>query len=137
MSVKVRVPVTPPGAAGVKVTPTVQLAPAAIPAPQVLLATANGWLAVMLVKLSVVFRRLVRVTVLAGLVVPTATIPKLSRVVERTTGALPYPLRRTLWVPALPVIVTDPEAEPTEVGVKDTWIVQDVPGARLPLQLFV
>ncbi len=91
----------------------------------------------MLVKLSGVFRRLVRVTVLAGLVVPTATIPKLSRVVERTTGALPYPLRRTLWVPALPVIVTDPEAEPTEVGVKDTWIVQDVPGARLPLQLFV
>jgi hypothetical protein len=40
---------------GENVTPTVQLAPAATLAPQVSLATANGPLAPMLVKLSATF----------------------------------------------------------------------------------
>jgi hypothetical protein len=44
-SVNVRVPVTCPAAVGEKVTPTVQLAPAAMFAPQVLLARANPVLA--------------------------------------------------------------------------------------------
>ena len=45
-SVNVSVPVTAPVAVGEKVTPTVQLAPAPMLAPQVLLATANPVLAV-------------------------------------------------------------------------------------------
>ena len=44
-SVNVRVPITGPVAVGEKVTPTVQLAPAAMLAAQVLLATANPALA--------------------------------------------------------------------------------------------
>ena len=45
-SVNVRVPVTAPVALGEKVTPTVQVAPAPMLAPQVLLATVNPVLAV-------------------------------------------------------------------------------------------
>jgi hypothetical protein len=41
-SINVRAPVAEPVATGVKVTPTVQVAPAATPDPQVLLATAKG-----------------------------------------------------------------------------------------------
>ena len=52
LSVNVNVPVAEPTAVGEKVTPTVQLAPAATLVPQVLLATANGELAAMLVMLS-------------------------------------------------------------------------------------
>jgi hypothetical protein len=35
------------------------------------------------------------------------------------------------------MIVTAPEAEPTTAGTNDTWMVHDVPGAMLPLQLFI
>ena len=47
---KVSEPVAVPAATGVKVTPTVQLAPAAMLDPQVLLATAKFALVAMLVK---------------------------------------------------------------------------------------
>jgi hypothetical protein len=74
---------------------------------------------------------------LAELVLPTATIPKLKLVDERPTGAIPYPETPMVWVPALSVIVTVPETEPTTVGVNETWMVHDAPGAMPPLQLFV
>ena len=137
VSVNVRTPAAEPRAVGVNVTPTVQLAPAATLAPHVLLATANGPLAVILVKLSATFRRFVTVTVLAELVLPTANVPKLNLVDERLTGALPLPIRLTVWVPALSVIVAVPEAEPTTVGANVTWMVHDAAGAMLPVQLFV
>ena len=54
LSVNVNVPEAEPTAVGEKVTPTAQLAPAATPAPQVLLATANGALAAMPMLLSVI-----------------------------------------------------------------------------------
>jgi hypothetical protein len=68
---------------------------------------------------------------------PTANVPKLSLVDDRLTGALPLPVRPTVWVPASSVIVTLPEAEPTAVGANDTWMPHDAVGAMLPLQLFV
>ena len=54
-SVKVSVPVIDPVVVGENVTPTVQLAPAATLAPHVLLATANGPLAVILEKFNATF----------------------------------------------------------------------------------
>src|SRR6267143_3313428 len=74
---------------------------------------------------------------MAGLVSPTANVPKLSLVDDRLTGAPPLPVRPTVWVPALSVTVTLPEAEPTTVGANVTWMVHDAKGAMLPLQLFV
>ena len=52
LSLNVNVPVAEPTAVGEKVTPTVQFFPAATLVPHVLLATANGPLAAMLVMLN-------------------------------------------------------------------------------------
>jgi hypothetical protein len=120
LSVNVRTPVAGPSAAGVNVTPAEQLAPAAIPVPQVLLVTAKPALAVMPLKLRAVLKRFVTVTVRAEVVSPAATDPKFRLVDERLTGALPLPARFTFWVPALSDIVMVPEAEPTTVGVNVT-----------------
>jgi hypothetical protein len=70
LSLNLNVPVAEPTAVGEKVTPTMQLAPAATLVPQVLLATANWALAVMLMMLRVVACLLVSATVLAALVIP-------------------------------------------------------------------
>jgi hypothetical protein len=137
LSVNVSVPVTAPIAVGEKVTPTTQLAPAAILVPQVLLATAKPALVTMLEKLRATFTRLVSVTVLTALVPPTATVPKFKLLEERVTGALPVPVRVTICVPALPAIVRLPEAAPTAMGEKVTETVQEDPGAMLPLQVLV
>jgi hypothetical protein len=139
LSAKVSVPVTAPSVAGAKVTPTVQVAPAAMPVPQVLLAMANGppLTTEMPVNVSTVLRRFVSVTVFAALVLPSASDPKLKLVAEKVTGALPFPDRLTVCVPALSVIVRTPAAEPTTVGEKTTAMVHDAAGAMLPLQLFV
>jgi hypothetical protein len=53
LSLNVNVPVAEPRVVGEKVAPTVQFFPARTLVPQVLLATANGPLAAMLVMLSV------------------------------------------------------------------------------------
>jgi hypothetical protein len=139
LSAKVSVPVTAPSAAGVMVTPTTQVAPAARLAPHVLLAIVNGPPdgTEMPVKVSAVLRRLVTVTVFAALVLPIASVPKLRLVGENVTGALPFPVTLTVCVPALSVMVRTPEAEPTTVGEKTTAIVHVDAGAMLPLQLFV
>jgi len=134
----VNVPVAEPTAVGEKVTPTVQLAPAAT-VPQVLLATANGPLTPLtatLLTVSMVFRRFVSVMVRVEFVVLT-TLPKLKLVGENVTGALPLPESVTVCVPALSVIVTLPEAAPTTVGANDTWMVHDALGVIGPLQLLV
>ena len=119
-SVKLSVPVIEPVVVGENVTPTVQLAPAARLAPHVLLATPNPALTAIPAKFNATLCRFVKVTVLAVLVSPTANVPKLSLVDDRLTGALPLPVRPTVWVPALSVIVTLPEAEPTAVGANVT-----------------
>jgi len=126
--------------AGEKVTPTVQVFPANKPVLQVLLVTANvplPPLTATLLTVSVVFRLLVSVIVRAELVVWTTTLPKLKLVGETVTGALPVPESVTVWVPALSVIVTLPEAAPTTVGVNDTWMVHDAAGTIALLQLLI
>ncbi len=93
---KVSAPVTVPTSVGKNVTPTVQLAPAATLPPHVLLATAKGPLVATPVKLSATFRRFVKVTVRTPLVLPTVKVPKLTRVDDKPTGALPVPLSPTI-----------------------------------------
>jgi hypothetical protein len=78
---------------GEKVTPTVQLAPAPMLAAQLLLATANPVLALTAEIVRALFRRFVKVTVRAELVVPTLTVEKLMELAEKVTGALPVPVR--------------------------------------------
>ena len=96
LSLNVNVPAAEPTAVGEKVTPTVQLAPAATLVPQVLLATANGALAAMPTLLSVIACLLVNVTVLAALVLPATVVLKLRLVTESVTGGLPVPDRLTV-----------------------------------------
>ena len=93
---KVNVPVDEATVVGEKVTPTVQLAPAAMLVPQVLLATGNGALVAMPMLLSTVVCLFVNVTVLAALVLPATVVLKLRLVTERVTGALPVPARLTV-----------------------------------------
>jgi hypothetical protein len=137
LSVKLSMPVAAPIAGGEKVTPTVQVPPAARLAPQVLLAMANGPVAAMPVNVSAVLSRLVTVTVFAALVLPAASDPKLRLEEESVTGALPLPVTATVWEPALSVIVRTPEAEPATVGENTTAIVQDDVGVKAALQVFV
>jgi hypothetical protein len=129
LSVKVSVPVAAPSPVGVKATPTLQLPLAAMPAPQVLLAMANGPLATMLLKLSAVLIRLVTVTERAAPVLPTARFPKLKLLGEKVTGATPLPLSAAICFPALSVIVTLPVALPAVVGENVTEIEQEEPEA--------
>ncbi len=89
LSAKLTVPVVAPSAVGEKLTPTVQVAPAAMLAPHVLLAMANGPVALMLVNVSAVLSRLVTVTVFAALMLPTASEPKLKAEEESVTGEVP------------------------------------------------
>jgi hypothetical protein len=114
--VKVSVPVAAPLATGENETPTAHLAPAAMLVPQVLLATAKPVLVAMLEKVSDTFSWFVSATVLAGLVLPTFTMPKFTALVERVTCGIPIPISLTVCVPALSLIVRVPDAGPATVG---------------------
>ena len=86
LSVTDSVPVRFPICVGLKVTLTVQLAPAASELPQVWVCAKSPALVpviAMEVIVNLVVPTLVRVTVFAGLVVPTATEPKFKLVGER------------------------------------------------------
>ena len=50
---------------------------------------------------------------------------------------VPVPVRLTVWVPALPVTLRVPVAEPVAVGLNETRTVQAPPGAIAALQLLV
>ena len=136
-SLMVRVPAATPSVVGENSTPRPQLAPAAMLEPQVLVATTKGPLVEMLEKWRVTFCRLVTVTVLAVLLSPTASEPKLRLAEESDTGALPLPVRVTVCVPALFDIVTDPVTEPVAIGVNVTEMVQVLPEAMAPMQVLV
>jgi hypothetical protein len=133
-SVKVKVPEAEPVAVGENVTPTAQRAPAAKPAPQLLLATANGADAVMDVIDSATDCTLVSVTVLAELFAPTTTEPKFKLLEDTVTGAVPVPLRFTACglVPASSVNVSVPVAVPSACGPNVTLTVQFAPGPIAP-----
>ena len=96
LSVNESVPDAAPMDVGLNLTPTAQLAPAAIPVPQVELDIANGPVIPMLLKVRGVLSRLVNVTVLAELALPTITELKLKLLVESVTGDVPLPLRLTV-----------------------------------------
>jgi hypothetical protein len=76
-SVEVSVPVAAPVAVGVNVTPTLQLAPAAMLVPQALLAIPKGPLTPILENVSDTLKLLVSVTDRAELVEPIAVVLKL------------------------------------------------------------
>ena len=142
LSVKVSVPLAAPVAVGVNVTPTAQLAPAARLVPQVLLEIAKGPLIPTLEMVRAVLWRLVRVTVTAALVLPTATVPKFNELADRVTGELellPVPLRLTVCglFPALSVKVSVPVAAPVAVGVNVTPTLQLAPAATLVPQVLL
>ena len=122
----VKVPLPAPLATGEKVTPTVQLAPAAILGLQVSLDTAKPALTAILEKFNDTPSRLVTVTVFGALVLPTATVPKFKVLGETVTGAVPVPIRLMAWglVTALSVKLSVPEAGPMAVGEKVTPTLQ-------------
>ena len=124
-------------AVGEKVTPTEQEPLAARLAPQVPLATLKPAEAVMPEKFRATLSRLVRVTDLAALVLPTTTEPKPRELDEKVTGAEPVPVRATVCVPALSLMVIEPETVPTVIAVKLTEMVQVPAGAMLPVQVLV
>ncbi len=96
----------------------------------------------MLEMVSAALPLLVSVTLCAGLVVPTAWLPKLRLVDDRlTAGAelvlVPLPDRPTdCGLPlALSVIVTAAVSVPVAVGVKVTLMVQLAPAARVAVEI--
>ena len=122
-------PVAAPAAAGVNVAEMVQVAPAASVAGeigQVLVWAKPVPLEVMLVIVRVVLPVLASVTVFAGLVAPTSTSPKFSRVGVRLT-TVPVPVRETVCglFGALSVTVIAPVRSPGFVGSNVTLIVHD------------
>ena len=135
----VTTPVLVPVAVGVKVTLRVQLALVARLEPQVLVWEKSP-LTVMLVMLRVALPVLLRVTLWALLLPPTACAGKVKEVGERlTTGAVPVPVRLTDCVAglALSVMVTAPVLVPVAVGLKVTLRVQLALVARLAPQVLV
>ena len=71
---------------------------------------------------------------------PTACAGKVKEAGERlTTGAVPVPVRLTVWVVglALSVMVIEPLREPATVGAKMTLIVQEALAATLVPQVLV
>lgn len=137
LSVKVKVPEAEPVAIAENVTPSVQRAPAARFAPQLLLAIANGAAVVTDVIDSVTDCSLVSVTVLAELVALTTTEPKFKLLDDTATGALPFPLRFTVCglVLASSVNVNVPVAVPSACGPNVTPTVQFAPAPIAPVHV--
>jgi hypothetical protein len=138
-SVKVSAPVTAPAAVGANATPTLQLAPAAIPVPHVLLTILKGALASIFEKLSAVLPLFVTLTVFVVLVLPAVTLPKFKVLAENVTGKMPLPVRFTACGPfaASSVNVSVPVPVPAEVGENVTPVVQVAPAAMLPTQVLL
>ena len=140
LSVKVKVPVLVPTAVGLKVTWTVQLAPAATLEPQVLVWEKSP-LAVMLLMLSAPKPVSLSVTLWGLLLVPSVCDAKVKEVGDRVTagGEVPVPVRLADWMVglALSVTVRVPVRVPVVVGVKVTLMVQEALEVRLEPQVLV
>lgn len=85
------------------------------------------------------FSLFVTVTILAALLVPTATCPKARLAGVRLTGSTPVPLTETTWglLAALSVMVMVPLCAPATVGANVTIIEHCVLAARVVPQLLV
>ena len=92
-------------------------------------------------KLAAAVPVLVSVTICVLLVLPTATLPKLSDAGDSVKlmlpVPLPVPLSDSLWgLPgALSQMLTVPDLVPAKVGVNLTLSVQEAPGSNVPPQL--
>jgi hypothetical protein len=133
----VRVPVCGPVVVGVRVTPILQVAPAA-KAPG-LAHVVDGSIAKGLpagrvsdVMLRAVNWLFLRDTVLMALVSLITTFPKAKVVAESVVGAIPVPVSDTVLLPAVVVMVKVPVAAPREEGVSVIPMVQLAPAARPP-----
>src|SRR5205807_945675 len=130
-------PVLKPVAVGLKVTLTVQLAPAVTLLPQ-LLVWAKSPLAAMLAMFNTAVPLLVSMDVWDRLVVPMSRVPKMRLLLDRVmTGArIPLPVRGTDCglSGALSVIVMDPSRRPTALGVKAMLILNIIPVSTVAVQ---
>jgi hypothetical protein len=142
LSVIVTCPVRVPTTAGVKVTEMLQLPPAGMDVPQLLVSAKSPLLAPLTLMdemASVPLPVLVRVETCVVLVVPTVWLPKLRiRGEIVTTAPTPTPESGTVWgLPgAFSLTLADPLREPDAFGVNVTVIVQVAPAVRLEPQLF-
>jgi hypothetical protein len=130
-----RVPLT----VGEKTTLTVQLAFTARLVPQLFVCEKSPVVLMLLMERAAV-PVLLRVTLWAGLLVPTVLDPNVRLEVERVaTGANPVPDRLALCgLPAaLSVTVMVPVRVPVAAGANVTWIEQFAPGARVVPQVVV
>jgi hypothetical protein len=132
-SVTVIAPVRFPFTLGEKVTLMAQFAPAVTLLPQVFV-WAKSPLTATLVMASGPLPVFVRVSVLAGEVVPLATLPNAKlEGASCTVGAVPVPVRETDCVPpgALSIIVSVPGRLPPAVGVNVMLMMHFAPTATL------
>src|SRR5258708_10052931 len=134
LSVTDSVPLRFPICVGLKVTLTVQLAPAANELPQVwVCAKSPAAVPVIAIPLivKVIVPTLVSVTVFAGLDVPRTTVPTL-RLVSESFAVVPIPVRPTFCgLPAaLSVTLRAAVRVPLAVGLNVTLMLQLAPAAN-------
>jgi hypothetical protein len=139
LTVAVRVP----AAVGVNVMLIVQLPPAATELPQVVVSGKSPGLSPVTIKLVMPKRVLplfVKLTVCAGLLVPTSWLPKVRVEGERPIpGAVPVPVRLSVWglLAALSVNVTEAVRAPAALGANETVSVHCAEAAREEPQLLL
>jgi hypothetical protein len=139
--------VSAPAAAGLKVTVTVQDAPAATLVPHVFVCENDVMLVPLMVtpwpvpfRFSGTLPVLVSVTFCVTAAVPIVVLAKVSAVGESVAvGNAPVPLKLTFWGDpvALSVIEILAVSAPTAAGVKVTVILQELPAATLVPHVFV
>jgi hypothetical protein len=136
-----RVPVEAPAAVGLYSTETVQVAPAARLAVQVVADLRKGTETVSEVSVTAPVPVFLTVTTCAAVVVPTLTVPKAREVGEsdkvRVGAALPVPVKDTDAGVLVPLLMTTrvPAEATTAVGLNSTETVQVAAAARLVPQV--
>jgi hypothetical protein len=143
LSVTVTLADLAPAAVGVNFTLMVQLAATAKLAPQLFVWAKSPLLlpvTEMLVRVKAAVPLFVSVIALEALATPTGWLPNASDVGDKVTaGAVPVPVRATVWglFAALSVMVSAPDLAPVAVGLNVTLMEQFAPAATLVPQLFV
>ena len=121
-------PVPVPARVGVKVTETVQVPPAAMEDPQVVVSAKSPAVPTLVTVIAAALA-LLTVTVWLELLPPSVTAPKFNALADSVTGALPVPPRLTFCglFDAVSVNVRVPLAAPAAVGVNVTPTAQLAP----------
>jgi hypothetical protein len=137
LSVMVNVPLSGPVVVGAKLTLMVQFVPAARVEELAgqLLVSEKLALVTMLVIVRGTVPVLLTVTGCEALVVPTPWLPKEGRLEGETVtvGAAAVPLKVTIWVPALSVIVRVPGSADTAVVEVNVTLIVQAPPAPMPV----